>query len=56
MECLKEDAGVEERKSITFSAVATSPDRDDEIATSAILLDITYESYGFSGYLIETIN
>ena len=50
MECLKEDAGVEERKSITFSIGCTSPDRDDEIATSAILLDITYESYGFSGY------
>ena len=53
MECLKEDAGVEERKSITFSAVATSPDRDDEIATNAILLDVTYES---SGCLIETIS
>ena len=31
-------------------------DRDDEIATSAKLLDITYQSYGFSSDLIEIIN
>ena len=30
--------------------------RDNQIATSAKLLDITYESYGFSADLIETIN
>ena len=31
-------------------------DRADQFATTAKLLDITYESYGFSGDLIETIN
>ena len=30
--------------------------RDDHVATSAKLLDITYESYEFSGDLLETIN
>ena len=30
--------------------------RDDQIPTCAKLLDITYESCGFSGDLIETIN
>ena len=30
--------------------------RDDTIATAAKLLDTTYESYGFSGNLIETFN
>ena len=29
---------------------------DNQTATSAKLLDITYESYGFSVDLIETIN
>ena len=30
--------------------------RNDQITTSAKLLDITYESYGFSSDLIEIIN
>ena len=30
--------------------------RADQFATSAKLLDITYESYGFSADLIEIIN
>ena len=29
---------------------------DDQIATIGKLLDITYEPYGFSGDLIETIS
>ena len=29
--------------------------RDDQITTSAKLLDITHESYGFSAVVIETI-
>ena len=41
------------RKNKTF---CTSTGRDDQVATSAKLLDITYESYGFSSDLIETIN
>ena len=36
--------------------ICTYPGRDDKIATNAKLLDITYESYRFSGDLIETIN
>ena len=31
-------------------------DRADQLATSAKLLDITHESYGFSADLIEAIN
>ena len=30
--------------------------RDNQTATSAKLLNITYESYGFNADLIETIN
>ena len=30
--------------------------RDDQIATSAKLLDITHESYGFNADLLEIIN
>ena len=30
--------------------------RDNQIATSAKLLDITYKCYGFNADLIETIN
>ena len=30
--------------------------RDDQLATSAKLLDITHEYYGFNGDLIEPIN
>ena len=39
-----------------YDTFCTSLDKDDQIATSAKLLDITYESYGFSGDIIETIN
>ena len=54
MECLNKDACIEERRKIdTF---CTPQVRDNQITTSAKLLDITYESYGFSGNLIETIN
>ena len=34
----------------------TSSGRDDQIATNAKLLDITYESYGFSTDLLVIIN
>ena len=37
-------------------AFCTSPGRDDHIATGAKLLNNMYESYGFSGDLIETID
>ena len=36
--------------------VRTSSGRDDQITTNAKLLDITCKTYGFSAYLIETIN
>ena len=39
-----------------YDTFCTSLGKDDHIATSAKLLDITYESYGFSGDIIETIN
>ena len=39
-----------------YDAFNASPDRDDQIVTSAKLLDIMHESYGFSGDLIVTIN
>ena len=44
---------LEERKNYAF---CTSPGRDDQIATSAKLLNIMYESYGSNGDLIEIIN
>ena len=50
MECL---SFVEGRKN---NASYTSSGRDNQIATSAKLLDIMYEPYGFSADLIETIN
>ena len=37
-------------------AFCTSPGRDDQIATSAKLHDITYESYGSNGDLIAIYN
>ena len=49
--CVEEED--EEGRNDTF---CTSLGRDDQIATSAKLLDIVYESYGFSDDLIETIN
>ena len=51
MECLN----LKERKEEN-DVFCTSSGRDDHIATSAKLLDIMYESYGFSADLIETIN
>ena len=45
---------VEERKK--NDDFCTSLDKGDQTATSAKLLDITYESYGFSADLIETID
>ena len=53
MECLNKDAQWKKGKNNTF---CTSLGGDDQIATSVKLLDITYESYGFSADLIETIN
>ena len=44
---------IEERKN---DAYYISPGRDDQITTSAKLQNIMYESYGFSGDLVETIN
>ena len=38
------------------NASCTPSGRDNQIAMGAKLLNITYESYGFSGDLIETIN
>ena len=52
MECLNEDA--QKRKSYD-TAFCTCMGRDDKIATSAKLLDVTYQSYGFSADLIEAI-
>ena len=51
MECLNEDVRKKEKGQILYIR-----SRDDHVATSAKLLDITYESYEFSGDLIETIN
>ena len=53
MGCLNKDAQKKKRKNDAFCA---SPGTDDQITTSAKLLDTMYESYGFSGDLIETIN
>ena len=52
MECLNEDAKKEEKK----DALCTSGGRDDQIDSGAMLLNIKYEFYRFSGDLIETIN
>ena len=49
MECLNKD--VKKKKDTSW----TSGGRNDQISTSK-LLDITHESYVFSGDLIETIN
>ena len=51
MECLNVDA---KKKEKDISCITGS--RDNQIATSAKLVDITHECYGFSGDLIETIN
>ena len=51
MECLNKDAQKKKGKNDAFCA---SPSTDDQISTS--VLDIMYESYGFSGDLIKTID
>ena len=50
MECLNED--VENKKIWLFLYMC----RDNTIIISAKLLEITYESYGFTADLIEPIN
>ena len=52
MEYLNEDAQKKEEKAMLLYTLGS----DDQITTSAKLLDIMYESYGFSRDLIETIN
>ena len=47
MECLDEDK--KKKGQILYDQIA----RDDQIATSAKLLDIMHESYGFNADLIE---
>ena len=44
------------KKKKKYNAFFTSLGRDDQTATCAKLLDITHESYGFSGNLTETID
>ena len=51
MECLIEEA--QKKKYDTF---CTCAGRNNKIATSAKLLNITYNSYGFTADLIEAIN
>ena len=50
MECLNDDVKKEKGQILDIAG------RDDQIAISAKLLDITHRSYGFSVDLIETIN
>ena len=51
MECSNEDAKKKNKKGQILCIMG----RDDQIATSAKLLDIMHKSYGFSADLIETI-
>ena len=51
MECLNKDAYKKEKTHTS----CTSSGRDDQFATSAKLLDIMYEPFGFNADLIETI-
>ena len=44
------------RKKEKNNASCISSGRDDQITTSAKLLDITYKSYGLCADLVETIN
>ena len=53
IECLNE---MRRRKNKKYDTFFTSLGRDDQITTSAQLLDIMHESYGFSDDLIDTIN
>ena len=50
MKCLDEDAKKKKQQILYIMG------RDNQIATSAKLLDIMYESYGFNADLIEPIN
>ena len=50
MECLKVDVQKKNTDPVYLGG------RDEQITTSAKLLDITHNSYGFSGVLIENIN
>ena len=52
MECSNEDAKKKNKKGQILCIMG----RDDQIATSAELLDIMHKSYGFSADLIETIS
>ena len=50
MECLNEDAKKKKGQILYIAG------RDDQITTSAKLLDITHGFYGFNADLIEVIN
>ena len=52
MECLIKDAKRRKEK----QKILYITGRDDQIATSAKLFDITHEYYGFNANLIEAIN
>ena len=52
MECLNEDAKKKKNK----GQILYITGRDDQIPTSAKLLDIMYKSYEFIADLIEAIN
>ena len=52
MKCLNKDA----RKKKKQGQILYIASRDDQITTSASLLDITHEFYGFSPNVIQTIN
>ena len=54
MKCLNKDANKKKKKK--GQILYTAAGRDNQIATSAKLLDITHESYGFNTNLIEAIN
>ena len=53
MECLNKD---EQKKEEKYDNFCTCTGGDDKITTSAKLLDVMYESYGFTAYLTESIN
>ena len=52
MECLNKDVQKKKKK----EQILCIAGRDDQITTSAKLLDIMHESYGFNSDLIEAIN
>ena len=55
IKCLNKDESKKERKSDTF-CTSVIRGRDYLIANNAILLNVKYKLYGFSGHLIESIN